>query len=94
MSEKTTCRTEAEKRALKNRLSRIEGQIKALGRMVDGDAYCMDIMTQAMAASSALSSFSKELLKRHIGTCVTDGIKNGDDTVTEELNSMLDRLFR
>lgn len=91
---KTTCRTEKEIKALKNRLSRIEGQIRALGRMVDEDAYCMDIITQAMAASSALNSFSRELMSQHISTCVTNGIKNGDETVTEELNAMLGRLFK
>ena len=63
-TEKTCCcrkklRPEKEYRDLLNRLSRIEGQIRGLKGMVERDAYCIDILNQASAASSALSSFCK-----------------------------------
>ena len=51
---RTKKRDEAELRSLKNRLSRIEGQVRGVGKMVDTDAYCTDILTQVSAINSAL----------------------------------------
>ena len=56
-------RTPEEHRALLNRLSRIEGQVRGIRGMLEKDAYCVDILVQVAAANSALNSFSKELLK-------------------------------
>lgn len=63
-------RSEKEYKDLINRLSRIEGQIRGIKGMVEKDAYCVDILTQA-AAANALNSFNKVLLANHIKTCVT-----------------------
>ena len=83
------CRTKKrdaeETKALLNRLARIEGQIRGVRRMVEDDAYCIDIITQAAAASSAISAFNKELLSSHIRTCVSNDIKEGNDAAVEEL---------
>ena len=68
-------RTEKEYKALINRLSRIEGQIRGIRGMVEKDVYCIDILTQVAAVSAALSGFSKELLANHIKTCVMNDIK-------------------
>ena len=54
-------RTPAEHKALLNRLSRIEGQVRGIRGMLEKDAYCVDILVQVAAANSALNSFSKEL---------------------------------
>ncbi|MDO4810997.1 MAG: metal-sensing transcriptional repressor [Eubacteriales bacterium] len=91
---KTKERTEEERKRLTNRLSRIEGQIRGLREMVNHDAYCPDILIQVSAASAALNSFSRELLGQHIHTCVTDGIRRGDDEVVDELVGVLQKLMK
>ena len=92
--EKTKIRSEEELRSLTNRLSRIEGQVRGLKDMLQRDAYCPDILVQVTAVTSALNSFSKELLSSHIRTCVADGIRQGDDEVIDELVSVLQKLMK
>ena len=55
-------RTPEEYRALANRLSRIEGQVRGIRAMLDKDVYCADILVQVAAVNAALNGFSKELL--------------------------------
>lgn len=94
MSENSCCirkkeRGEEEKRALIIRLSRIEGQIRGLKAMVEKDAYCPDILTQASAAAAAVNGFAKTLLAEHIRTCVTEDVRQGnDETLTELLDTL------
>ena len=92
--QKTKERTVEERRALINRLSRIEGQVRGLKDMLQRDAYCPDILVQVSAVNAALNSFSKELLSSHIRTCVADGIRNGDDEVIDELVCVLQKLMK
>lgn len=87
-------RSEDEKKALINRLSRIEGQIRGVRNMVEKDAYCADVMIQVAAVSAAMGSFNKELLATHIRTCVADDIKNGDGEKTDELIELLGKLLK
>ncbi len=82
---KTKVRDEAELRSLVNRLSRIEGQVRGVRGMLENDAYCIDILTQVAAISSALRAFNKELLVNHIRTCVVNDIKNGEGDAVDEL---------
>lgn len=91
---KTKERTEAEQKALLNRLSRIEGQIRGIKGMVDENAYCTDIIMQVSAVTSALNSFNKELLSAHIKTCVADDIKAGKNETVDELVETLKKLMR
>lgn len=91
---RTKKRSEEETRALLNRLARIEGQIRGLRRMVEENAYCIDIITQADAAASALSAFEKELLSSHIKTCVASDIREGDGEAVDELLATLTKLLR
>ena len=93
-SAKTKNRTDTEYKSLINRLSRIEGQVRGVRGMIENDAYCIDILTQVAAINSALAAFSRELLSNHIKTCVTDGIRNGKDEVTDELIETLGRLVK
>ena len=92
--QKTKQRTEEERRALVNRLSRIEGQVRGLKDMLQRDAYCPDILVQVSAVTSALNSFSKELLSSHIRTCVADGIRQGDEDVIDELVTVLQKVMK
>ena len=93
-SHKTKHRSDAEYKALLNRLSRIEGQIRGIRRMVDEDAYCTDILMQVSAVNAALNAFGRELLSNHIRTCVTDDIKAGNDETVDELIATLQKRMR
>ena len=61
--------------------------------MVEEDAYCIDILTQAQAANAALSAFEKELLAAHIKTCLVSDIKNGKDETVDELIKTLGKMI-
>lgn len=87
-------RSDEEYHSLINRLSRIEGQIRGLKKMVDNNAYCTDIITQSAAAAAALNSFNKELLSNHIRTCVEQDIRNGRYETVEDLISTLQKLIK
>lgn len=91
---KTKMRSEREQRALINRLSRIEGQIRGIKGMIEENAYCTDVLTQVSAVTAALNSFNKELLATHIKTCVADDIKAGKDETVDELVATLQKLMR
>ncbi len=91
---KTKERSEAELKSLLNRLARIEGQVRGVRGMVASSAYCIDIITQVSAISSALRAFNRELLSNHIKTCVVDDIKNGKEEVVGELVETLSALLK
>lgn len=93
-SGKTKERSEKEYKDLCNRLSRIEGQIRGVRRMLDEGCYCPDIMVQVAAVNAALTSFNKVLLENHVRTCVADGIRKGDDEVVDELVETLRKLMK
>lgn len=85
MSEKHTYREEELQKALLHRLSRVEGQVRGVKNMLEQDAYCIDILYQVSAIRSALSSFAKVLLEKHLNSCVREGIGRGDEAVIDEL---------
>lgn len=79
------------------RLRRIEGQIRGLQRMVDGDTYCIDVLTQVSAATRALQSVAVNLLDQHLRHCVAEAISQGDevaDARLTEATQAIDRLVR
>lgn len=79
---------------LMNRLSRIEGQVRGVKGMLEKDAYCVDILTQVAAINAALNSFNKVLLANHIKTCVVENVRNGDDSVIDELVTTMQKLMK
>ncbi len=87
-------RNGCEKKELITRLSRIEGQVRGIKAMVDDDRYCVDILTQVSAVQAALNSFNKELLARHIKSCVSTDIKNGSEEAVDELCDLLKKLMK
>ena len=91
---KTKHRTEEEIRALTNRLSRIEGQVRGIRGMVESDAYCVDILTQVTAVTAALNAFNRELLAEHIRTCVAHDLKEGKDGTVEELVETVRKMMK
>ena len=92
--ERTKERSEAEIRDLIHRLNRVEGQIRGIKGMLEKDAYCVDILNQVSAASSALNSFTRVLLENHIRSCVTEDIRQGKDEKLEELLKTLQKLMK
>ena len=92
-SRKSTLRDDEYKKKLMNRLSRIEGQVRGLRKMVEEDVYCTDILTQSSAISAALDGFSRELLGEHIKGCVTKGIREGDAEIVDELLDILRKMM-
>ncbi len=91
---KTKERSGKEYRDLINRLSRIEGQVRGIKKMVENDAYCPDILIQVSAVNAALNSFNKVLLASHIRTCVSEDIRAGKDETVDELVATLQKLMR
>jgi DNA-binding FrmR family transcriptional regulator len=66
------------KSSCQKRLSRIEGQVRGLSKMVDDDRYCIDIVTQIGAVRAALRRVEEEILKDHVGHCVEHAIASGN----------------
>ncbi|MBE6709241.1 MAG: metal-sensing transcriptional repressor [Ruminococcaceae bacterium] len=91
---KTKERSDDEKKLLINRLNRIEGQIRGIRGMVEGDRYCPDILVQASAVVSAIRSFERELLQSHLKTCVITDIREGRDDIIDELCITLEKLMK
>ena len=91
---KTKERSEKEYKDLLNRLSRIEGQVRGIRRMVENDAYCQDILVQVSAVNAALNSFNTILIANHIRTCVADDISEGKDATVDELVATLQKMMK
>lgn len=94
MEGKKKIRTEEQKKSLLNRLKRLEGQIRGLEKMVEEDAYCNDILQQSMSAASAMDGFNQELLGYHVKGCITEGIKNGNEEIVDELLKTVRKLMK
>lgn len=71
-------RTPEEKRKLLARLRRAEGQVAAIARMVEEDAYCVDVLIQISAARGALDRAGQDILRHHVQTCVTRAMRSDD----------------
>jgi CsoR family transcriptional regulator, copper-sensing transcriptional repressor len=69
----------SQKDALTKRLHRIEGQVRGIERMVDEDRYCIDILTQIAAVSTALDSLGFQILDEHVKHCVAGALASGDE---------------
>ncbi|MBI5941955.1 MAG: metal-sensitive transcriptional regulator [Caulobacterales bacterium] len=86
------------KSRLLNRLNRVEGQVRGIGRMVEEERYCIDILTQLQAVRAALARVETELLRGHIDHCVTAAFASGDANEqrqkAQELVALLERSVR
>ena len=88
----------ADKEALIKRLHRIEGQVRGIEKMVEEDRYCIEILTQVGAVSTALESLALKILDDHVRHCVADALASGDQAdalgKTEELLAAVQRFVR
>ena len=87
-------REQQEKKALINRLSRIEGQIRGVKSMIEEERYCVDILTQVAAVQAAFNGLTKEILASHIKGCVVKDIQDGNEQAVDELCELLKKLMR
>jgi CsoR family transcriptional regulator, copper-sensing transcriptional repressor len=79
----------------RGRLRRIEGQVQGLQRMIDSDAYCVDVLLQISAVQGALDQVQKLLLGRHIESCVADALRSGSKSERQQkLEELLDVFSR
>jgi len=78
-----------QKGALVRRLHRIEGQVRGIERMVADDRYCIDVLTQISAVSTALESLALRILDAHVKHCVAGAISSGDEAEAEAKTSEL-----
>jgi DNA-binding FrmR family transcriptional regulator len=85
---------QADSRAVHNRLRRIEGQVRGLQRMVDEDAYCVDILTQVAAVQTALEQVAVNVLDAHVRGCVADAVASGDGQADEKLDELMAAVRR
>jgi len=88
---------EMHKDAVRRRLRRIEGQVRGIQRMVDDDAYCIDVLTQISAVNRALQSVAVGLMHDHLGHCVTDAVRSGEaegEAKVSEATAAIERLLK
>jgi len=85
------------KESVQRRLKRIEGQVRGLQRMVEEEAYCIDVLTQVSAATRALQQVALGLLDEHLSHCVRDAMQSGGpemDDKMAEASAAIARLVR
>ena len=85
---------QADSRAVHNRLRRIEGQVRGLQRMVDEDAYCIDILTQVAAVQTALEQVAVNVLDAHVRGCVADAVGNDGAEADQKLDELMAAVRR
>ncbi len=91
-NKKTTHRGEDEKKIINNRISRIEGQLKGIKKMIQEDAYCNDVLIQLSAIESSIKSLSNHILENHLYSCVTRDLENGKVETLDEIISLFKRF--
>ena len=87
-----TPRDEASLKNLQNRLSRMIGQLSGIGRMLEENRYCGDVLTQIAAVESALQSFGHIVLREHLESCVAEDLRAGRDESLEEVMALIKKL--
>ena len=77
-----------------NRLKRIEGQVRGLQRMVEGDRYCADILTQLSSVQEALRAVGRELMRNHLKHCAAHAIKAGPVEAEAMYDELVDLMHK
>ncbi|MGL1893038.1 MAG: metal-sensitive transcriptional regulator [Spirochaetaceae bacterium] len=98
MAEKTVIRkahhTYKDKQKMINRMSRIEGQIRGISKMIEEDVYCDDILHQFKSVESAIKGVKSQLLEAHMKSCVVNQIQNGRVEVIDELLNTINQMSK
>jgi DNA-binding FrmR family transcriptional regulator len=83
-----------DKDAYAKRLRRIEGQVRGLAKMIEGDQYCIDVLTQISATTKALQSVALGLMDEHLKHCVAEALAEGGDAAEEKVREASDAIAR
>ena len=83
-----------DKEKLRHRLNRIEGQVRGVKRMVDEEAYCVDVLTQISSVVSALEKVGSLVLKDHVQHCVRESIEHGGSDADEKIEELMAAVER
>ena len=94
MKHKSTPRNEQDIKNLKLRLNKISGQVNGVVKMIDDNRYCKDILIQISAIESALKEVGYLVLKEHLLTCVSDDVKNNNNTSLIESFDLAKKLWK
>ncbi len=87
-----TIRSENEKKVINNRISRIEGQLRGVKKMINEDTYCNDILIQLSAIENSIKSLSNHILENHLYNCVTKDLEDGNTEIIDELIKLFKRF--
>ena len=87
-----TPRSDAELKQLKNRLNRMTGQLAGIGRMLDENRGCGDILIQISAVEKALQNFGYVVLRSHMESCVAQELREGNDGILDETVELMKKL--
>ena len=94
LEKRKTYRGEEEKKQLINRVSRVEGQIRGIKKMIAEDTYCNDILIQLSAIENSIKSLSNTILENHLYSCVSKDLERGNLDAIDELISLFKRFNR
>jgi len=94
LEKRKTYRGEEEKKQLINRVSRVEGQIRGIKKMITEDTYCNDILIQLSAIENSIKSLSNTILENHLYSCVSKDLERGNLDAIDELISLFKRFNR
>lgn len=86
--------SDAEKKAVQNRLSRAIGHLNKVKSMVDEDADCSEVLIQLAAVRNAINNTGKLVLKNHMNHCIVHAIEDGDTETIEALNHAIDQFMK
>ena len=81
-------------KAVLNRISRAQGHLEAVRKMIERGEDCAEVLVQLSAVISALNSTGRVILKDHIAHCIVDAVESGDNEAVESLNQAIDRFMR
>ena len=81
------------KTSCQKRLSRIEGQVRGLSKMVDEDRYCADILTQISSVQEALRGVGRELMRNHLKHCATGAIRTGGRQADQMYDEIVELMY-
>lgn len=90
--QKHTPRSKEEEKALKDRLSRIQGQVNGVSKMIEDNRYCGDILIQIASIERSLQEVGYIILKTHMDTCVREDIKNDKEGIVDETIDLIRKL--
>jgi DNA-binding FrmR family transcriptional regulator len=90
---RTTSREPGPREDLLLRLRRVEGQVRGVQKMVEGDRYCPDVLVQMSAIHESLRAVERILMKDHLQHCATEALRSGDDKQAQRTYNELTELF-